>query len=167
MGHPVLRTVAESVSKEEIATLEFQTLVDNMIDTMIDYDGVGLAGPQVHVPRRVCVVRVDGDDDDTCEALVLINPVVTPTGDRQETDWEGCLSISNIRGLVPRWHHISVAGLDAHGDAISFEIDGFTARIIQHEVDHLDGVLFLDRMPNMQSLAFGEEFFRYREDEEC
>jgi len=167
MGHPVLRAQAEEVSSEEIRGTEFQNLVNSMIDTMIDYDGVGLAGPQVHVSRRVCVVRVDGEDDETCEVLVLINPTVTPVGDRQETDWEGCLSIPDIRGQVPRWHRVSVSGLDAQGDAIAFEIEGFTARVIQHEVDHLDGILFLDRMADMGSLAFREEFFRYRDDEEC
>lgn len=166
MGHPVLRQAAEQVAPEMIDMPEIQSLIDNMIETMDEYDGVGLAAPQVHVALRMAVVRVDREDETPPEALVLINPELQPVGQARETDWEGCLSIPDIRGRVPRWHRISVRALSPEGEPLAFEAEGFVARVIQHEVDHLDGILFLDRMEDLSSLSFKEEYFRFREDGE-
>lgn len=166
MGHPMLRQVAEHVAAEQIASPEIQALIDDMIDTMDDYDGVGLAAPQVHISLRIAVVRINGEEGGVPEALVLINPELRPIGDVRESDWEGCLSIPDIRGFVPRWHRVEVRALNADGEPIVFEAEGFVARVIQHESDHLDGILYLDRMDDLQSLSFKEELARYREDAE-
>ena len=164
MGNPVLRQVADAVAPEEIQDPGFQDFIDDMVETMFEYDGVGLAAPQVHESTRVIVIRKSrGDDEEEGgpPALVLANPELEEIGDSREVDWEGCLSIPEIRGRVPRPAHIGVKALDRNGRAISFEAQGYPGRVIQHEVDHLDGVLFLDRMDDMASLTFLEEFRRY------
>ena len=163
MGHPVLRERARPLEVDEISTPRIQRLIDDMFNTMHDSPGIGLAGPQVHESIRLFVAGVDDDDDDegTMAPVVIINPEITQVGSATEEDWEGCLSIPEIRGRVPRAADIRVRALDRHGKQISMTATGFPARVIQHETDHLDGVLFFDRMESFRSLTFLEEYSRY------
>ena len=165
MGHPVLRQEAAPVEEEAIGSQDVQRLIADMVDTMREYHGVGLAAPQVHVSLQIAVIGApddrEDDDDPGSEARVLVNPEIRPIGRRKAADWEGCLSIPDIRGRVPRWERISVRALGADGKPLSLEAEGFPARVIQHEVDHLNGVLFLDRMRNLEPLSFVEEYVRY------
>src|SRR5512139_383011 len=168
MGHPVLRKKVRPVSPAEIAAPPVQRLIDDMTQTMLEYNGVGLAAPQVHEELRLFVAQVirdqDNEEDDETrkpEILALINPEIKPVSRHVEEDWEGCLSIPDLRGLVPRYRDISVKAYDRTGRQIELQASGFMARVIQHEADHLDGVLFLDRMKSMESLSFMEEFAKY------
>ncbi len=160
MGHPVLRTRARLLEHDEIGTPRIQQLIDDMFETMNDSQGIGLAGPQVHESIRLFVAGVD-DEDGTMPPVVMINPTITPLGADVEEDWEGCLSIPDIRGRVSRSTNIRIRALDRHGRPISMTADGFPARVIQHETDHLDGVLFFDRMTSFESLTFLDEYSRY------
>jgi len=160
MGHPVLRARAAAVDTTEIRTAPFQKLVDDMIETMQEYSGIGLAGPQVHEGVRLFVAGIE-EDDRKLRVVPFINPEITPVGDVVEDDWEGCLSIPDIRGLVPRHRDIVVRALDRRGRPFELPLRGFAARVVQHETDHLDGVLFLDRMKSFESLTFLEEYSRY------
>ena len=169
MGHPVLRDKARAVDKTELKSPTLQHFIDSMIDTMHEYTGVGLAAPQVHESLRVFVAMVDSAGDGDGEAVVFVNPEITIKGDLTVEGWEGCLSIPDIRGRVPRAQHIVVAALDRHGKRFELELKDFPARVVQHENDHLDGVLFFDRMTTFESLTYLDEFSRYharREDDE-
>ena len=171
IGHPVVRTPAKRIAAERIGNPEFQRLIDDMIETMHEYDGVGLAAPQVHVGLRLAVLHVPASDERAREAVpltVLINPKLTPLGKQRAAGWEGCLSIPGLRGLVPRWKRLKLEALDRHGRPYVTEAANFHARVIQHECDHLDGGVYLDRMDGMKTLCFQEEFERYapRQDEE-
>jgi peptide deformylase len=168
MGHPVLRKKVMAVAPAEITSDRFQRLIDDMVHTMLEYNGAGLAAPQVHEEARLFVAQVIGDHDEEegeepkkPEVLALINPEITPASRQIVEDWEGCLSIPDLRGLVPRHRDIKVRAYDRTGRRIELEVSGFMARVIQHETDHLDGVLFLDRMKSMESLSFIEEYARY------
>ena len=164
IGHPVVRSAARDVPPEVLASPEFQHLVDDMVDTMHEYDGVGLAGPQVHVGLRVAVLEVPASDERARAAVpltVLVNPVVTPIGEEKEHAWEGCLSIPELRGVVPRWKRLRLEALDRQGQPYTVEAEGFFARVIQHECDHLEGSVYLDRMEGMRSLSFLREFERF------
>ena len=160
MGHPVLRRRARPLEPGEIGTPRIQRLIDDMFETMHDNQGIGLAGPQVHESIRLFVAGVE-DEDRMMPPVVMINPAVTPIGADVEEDWEGCLSIPDIRGRVSRVKDIRVRALDRHGKPISMTVDGFPARVIQHETDHLDGVLFFDRMTSFETLTFLDEYSRY------
>ncbi len=166
MGHPVLRKVGRPLDKGDIKRPDFQRLVDDMIETMIEYHGVGLAAPQVHEEVRLLVAFIDPDPD--AAPVALINPEITPAADEIELGWEGCLSIPDIRGQVPRHAEITVQALDRQGRRIELSASGFPARVIQHETDHLDGILFCDRMKSFESLTFMDEYARYwaKDDEE-
>jgi peptide deformylase len=169
MGHPVLRQMTRPVDKHEIRTPEFQKLIDDMIETMEEYAGIGLAAPQVHETRRVFVAVLDAEGRGQGEPIALINPEITALSTDLDEGWEGCLSIPDIRGRVPRSPHIKVSALNREGKRIEIEARDFPARVIQHETDHLDGVLFFDRMRSFESLAFLEEYSRYhvrRDDED-
>ena len=165
MGHPVLRARAREVERGELKQAATQKLIDDMIDTMHEYHGVGLAGPQVHESVRIFVAAIAPEADDPLsvedEPMVFINPIITPVGDEVVEDWEGCLSIPDIRGRVPRPRAIRVTAMDRHGGKIDVTSHDFPARVIQHETDHLDGVLFFDRMRSFETLAFLEEYARY------
>ena len=161
MGHPVLRTRGRALEKGDIRDPLFQKLIDDMIETMHEYNGVGLAGPQVHESVRMFVALLDEDPDSKTEASVIVNPEITPLSDVREDGWEGCLSIPDIRGMVPRFTDISVKALDRDGRNIELRLKNFTARVVQHETDHLDGVLFFDRMTSMDSLTYLEEYSRF------
>ena len=160
MGHPVLRTRARLLEHDEIGTPRIQQLIDDMFETMNDSQGIGLAGPQVHESIRLFVAGVE-EEDSTMPPVVMINPAITPLGSDVEEDWEGCLSIPDIRGRVSRPTNIRIRALDRHGKPISMTADGFPARVIQHETDHLDGVLFFDRMTSFETLTFLDEYSRF------
>jgi peptide deformylase len=168
MGHPVLRQKARHIDKQELKDPRMQKLIDDMIDTMHEYSGIGLAAPQIHEGLRLFVAHLDPDGRAESEATAIINPQISIVGDKTVEGWEGCLSIPDIRGLVPRAFHINVVGLDRQGKRIDFEAKDFPARVVQHETDHLDGVLFFDRMRSFESLTYMEEFSRYhaRHDED-
>jgi peptide deformylase len=161
MGHPVLRERAKPLGKSDLRDPLVQKLFDDMIDTMHEYSGVGLAAPQVHESLRVFVALLDGDPSAASEAMVVVNPEIAPLSSTKEDAWEGCLSIPDIRGMVPRFVHIAVSGLDRQGRPLELELKDFAARVAQHETDHLDGVLFFDRMESLQSLAYLDEYQRY------
>ena len=165
MGHPVLRRRARELDRVELKHPAIQKLIDDMIDTMHEYHGVGLAGPQIHEGLRIFVAAITPDNEEPLspsdEPMVFVNPQITPVGNEIVEDWEGCLSIPEIRGLVPRARPIKVTALDRHGGRIDVTSRDFPARVIQHETDHLDGVLFLDRMRTFESLTFIEEYSRY------
>ena len=168
MGHPVLRAKARPVEAAEIRSAGIQQLIDDMFETMAEYQGVGLAAPQVHASVRLFVAGFpaadrdeDDDDEPTVPEMALINPEITVVGRETAEDWEGCLSIPDIRGRVPRARQIVVRAYDRHGKRVEIRASGFTARVIQHETDHLDGVLFFDRMKSFETLTFLDEFGRY------
>ncbi len=160
MGHPVLRERARPLDEAEITTPRIQRLIDDMFETMHDSQGIGLAGPQVHESIRLFVAGVD-DDDEAMSPVVIINPEVSQIGTAVEEDWEGCLSIPDIRGRVSRAVDIRIRALDRYGKPVAMTANGFPARVIQHETDHLDGVLFFDRMTSFESLSFLEEYSRF------
>jgi peptide deformylase len=172
MGHPVLRAKARAVHPSEIRSSAVQQLIDDMFETMKEYQGVGLAAPQVHEGLRIFVAgfppRVDADEDDEANEdgedvplMAVINPEIEVVSRDVVDDWEGCLSIPDIRGKVPRARQIRLRAFDRSGKKMELPASGFTARVIQHETDHLDGVLFFDRMKSFQSLTFLDEFGRY------
>jgi peptide deformylase len=179
MGHPVLRAKARPLHPSEIRTPTIQQLIDDMFDTMHEYQGIGLAAPQVHEGLRLFVAgfapdagEEDGDEDEDEDLdderdehdvprMVLINPEITIAGREMAEDWEGCLSIPDIRGRVPRARRITVTAYNRQGKKFEMEASGFTARVIQHETDHLDGILFFDRMKSFGSLTFLDEFGRF------
>ncbi len=162
MGHPVLSRVADPV--EDPTSAETKALVRDMIETMEDAPGTGLAAPQVHVSKRVVVFFVsparserEGGDGEGVPLTVLINPKVEPLGERTETGWEACLSVPELMGDVPRHWAIRYSGLDLGGAEIVREAEGFHARVVQHECDHLDGILYPQRMSDLSRLVFASE----------
>jgi peptide deformylase len=174
MGHPVLRAKARPLSATDIRSPRIQQLIDDMFETMREYQGIGLAAPQVHASVRLFVAGLpprnnrdldqeDDDDEDrqSVPLMALINPEITPVGRESVEDWEGCLSIPDIRGRVPRAREIVVRAYDRTGKRTEMRVSGFTARVIQHETDHLDGILFFDRMASFESLTFLDEFGRF------
>jgi peptide deformylase len=169
MGHPVLRQKARPLDKHELRRPAVQQLIDDMLDTMREYSGVGLAAPQVHESVRLFVAHLDPEGRGDASPVVLINPEIERVGEEIVEGWEGCLSIPEIRGRVPRALAIKVHALDRHGKRLEIAAREFPARVIQHETDHLDGVLFFDRMRSFESLTYLEEFSRYharRDDDE-
>ena len=165
LGHPVLREPSHSVPAERIATPEFQRFIDDMIETMREYDGVGLAAPQVHVPWRVATIEVAGNPRypgaPQVPLTVLVNPEIQAVDEAKVVDWEGCLSVPGLRGKVPRRRLLDVVALDREGTPITWRAEGFAARVVQHEVDHLDGRLYLDRMEDLLTLTHLHEFARF------
>jgi len=160
LGHPVLRMESKRVSPETLASPLIQTLIDNMMETMVEYFGVGLAAPQVHESLAIAVIESHGARGDI-PMTVIVNPEVTVLDEALIEDWEGCLSIPDFRGRVPRWRKLRVDALDRKGRKIQITAEGFSARVIQHEFDHLMGGVYLDRMPNLKTLSHLAEFQRY------
>jgi peptide deformylase len=152
MGHPILLRDAEPVA--DPTHPEIQRLIADMAETMRDATGIGLAAPQVHVPLRLFVWL------DTTGVAALINPVLEPLGEEMEAAWEGCLSIPGLRGSVRRPRRIRFRGLDAHGNPVSGEAAGMAARVMLHETDHLDGILYPSRMHDLSLFGFTEELAR-------
>lgn len=157
MGHPVLR--APSAPVADPTAPEIQQLIEDMLDTMEDADGAGLAAPQVHVPLRVVIFHVPRrrDAENEQPLTVLINPIVEPLTDDQEDGWEGCLSVPGMMGVVPRYTRVRYRGVGPDGAAIDRIAEGFHARVAQHECDHLDGILYPQRMTDMSRFGFVEE----------
>jgi peptide deformylase len=166
MGHPVLRKKAKEIKKSEIQSEAIQRLIDDMIETMHEYDGVGLAAPQVHEALRICVIEFDLENERYKDAgkqslIACINPKITVLEKSTKGFWEGCLSVPGIRGWVERPQKIKVEYLDRKGKEVEKIADGFLATVFQHEFDHLDGTLFVDKVSDRSKLAFTEEYVRY------
>ncbi|MFQ5851124.1 MAG: peptide deformylase [Candidatus Binatia bacterium] len=165
LGHPILRNVAEDVPPDRITSAENQKLIDDMIETMKEYDGVGLAAVQVHESKQIAVLEVVNNprypQKPKVPLSVLVNPKITPLSEEIEEDWEGCLSIVELRGIVPRYQTIRVLARDREGRELDFVASGFHARVIQHECDHLQGKVFLDRMRDLSTLTYLQEYARY------
>ena len=158
MGDPRLLEV--SAALEVIDAQALQPLLSDMWDTMAAENGAGLAAPQIGVMQRVVIFGYDDNprypDAPAIPETVLINPVITPMSDRRDSDWEGCLSVPGMRGVVPRFEEIRYQGFDQHGQAIDREVTGFHARVVQHECDHLDGILYPQRIEDMSKFGFLE-----------
>ena len=161
MGHPVLRRRARPLDKAALENPLLQKLIDDMIETMHEYHGVGLAAPQIHEGVRLFVGLLEEDPGPESDAIAIINPEIVPQGPETQDGWEGCLSIPDIRGMVPRSTDIIVNALDRDGKAMQLRLKNFAARVAQHETDHLDGILFFDRMKSMESLTYLDEYSRY------
>jgi peptide deformylase len=174
MGNPALRSPAQTV--EDAAHPAIRALVSDMVETMLDAGGVGLAAPQVHVPLRIVIFHLpaartgaqngaeaegDGEDEDAGALHVFINPVITPIGDEQSLDWEGCLSVPGMRGVVPRFNRVRYEATGLDGNPIEGEAEGFHARVIQHECDHLDGMLYPMRVRDLSLFGFNAEWDRH------
>jgi peptide deformylase len=166
MGHPVLRERARPVEPAELKHPLLQKLIDDMIETMHEYHGVGLAAPQVHEDLRIFVGLLEEDPGPKSDATVVINPQIVPSNQTTAEGWEGCLSVPDIRGMVPRFTEITVRALDRKGKVVEIPLKDFAARVAQHETDHLDGVLFFDRMTSLQTLTYMDEYSRYHTKDE-
>lgn len=155
-GHPVLRMKADAVT---LFDPDLGDLVDNMVAVMRRERGVGLAAPQLGISRRVIVMEVaepverEGETVAALPLTVLVNPDITPIGAEEVGGWEGCLSIPGYRGYVTRWRQLHFTALDIHGKPVEGDVSGFVARIIQHEVDHLNGILYTDRTAQMEAFV--------------
>ncbi|PYS11709.1 MAG: peptide deformylase [Acidobacteria bacterium] len=160
LGHPVLRMESQRVTKEALSSPAIQTLIDNMLETMVDYSGVGLAAPQVHHSLAIAVIESHGPRGDI-PLTVLVNPEIRVLDEELLEDWEGCLSIPELRGRVPRWRKLRVDGLDRHANRLEWTAEGFAARVVQHEFDHLMGKVYVDRMRDLKTLTHLSEFQRY------
>lgn len=165
LGNPVLRTKAEPVPRDLIHSEEIQSLIDNMIETMREYNGAGLAAPQVHESVQIIVLEVEKNprykDESDVPLTIIINPKIVSFSEEMEEGWEGCLSLNDLWGLVNRAVKITVTGFDRNADPIKIEAEGFFARALQHEIDHLHAKVFIDRMTDLTSLSFGKEYQRY------
>ena len=161
MGHPLLRQVAEPVA--HFGTDQLRELVRDMEDTMRSLDGAGIAAPQIGVSRRVVIFEVTANprypQAEAVPYTVLVNPTLEPLGSEQEDGWEGCLSVPGLRGLVPRYRRLRYRGYDLDGRPIDRTVSGFHARVVQHEVDHLDGILYPMRIADLRNLGFEDLLF--------
>jgi peptide deformylase len=165
LGHPVLRQPADPVPVEDIRTPEVQRLIDDMVETMREYNGAGLAANQVHTLKQICVIEVKDNprypEAESIPLTVLINPVVTPLSTEMEDGWEGCLSVPDMRGVVPRHTSVRLEAYDREGNRVDVVAKEFLARVIQHETDHLRGVVYLDRMNDFSTLTHLAEWNKY------
>jgi len=165
LGNPILRKVAESVAPSECETPQFQRFLDDMVETMRTLDGVGLAAPQVFSSKQVIVIEVQANprypNTPDFSLLVLLNPTFTFMSDEKQEGWEGCLSLDNLRGKVTRSLRVSVKGADRHMRPLELDAEGFLAVVLQHEIDHLNGRIFIDRMTDFTTLTHLPEFEQY------
>jgi peptide deformylase len=161
MGDPRLLRVAEPVSRFD--TPELRQLLADMFDTMRAADGAGLAAPQIGVGLRVVVFGFESNDRypdaPAVPETILINPVIEPLDNSVQDGWEGCLSVPGLRGLVPRFERVRYRGFDERGVALQREVDGFHARVVQHECDHLDGILYPMRVRDLRAFGFADVLF--------
>ena len=159
MGDPILLTRASEIT--EFDTPELHQLIEDMIDTMAAEEGAGLAAPQLGYSQRLVVFGFEDNarypDADSVPRTVLLNPVITPLDDIVEEGWEGCLSVPGLRGLVPRYCNIEYSGFDPSGTPIKVKASGFHARVVQHECDHLDGILYPQRMTDLTHFGYIDE----------
>lgn len=166
LGHPAIRVPSEAIPAAAVKSRDFQRFLDDMTDTMREYEGVGLAANQVHEGLKAAVIEVREDASATRKTpavplTFLVNPEIVERSEEMEDGWEGCLSVPGLRGLVPRHLSVRVKALSREGEALDFRAEGFYARIIQHECDHLGGKVYLDRMDGLRTLCFTDEFERY------
>ncbi len=168
LGHPVLREVARPVTADELRTPAVQGFIDDLIATMRDASGAGIAATQVYEKLRIFAVEVRDNPrypyKPKYPLTLVVNPEVTPLSDTTFSNFEGCLSIPNLRGRVPRFAEVKVSGLDRNGEQLDFEIRGVTAGTFQHELDHLNGVLFVDRVVDTKSLCTWDHFERFEKE---
>jgi peptide deformylase len=164
LGNPILRQISKQVDLKELADQqgELQGFIDDMIDTMREEDGVGLAAPQVNRSQQIVVLEYENNerypDESSIPLTVLVNPVLSDYGEEKVLGWESCLSLVDFRGLVPRSISVTLKAYDRDGDRIEKRATGFEAVVLQHEIDHLNGKVFLDRMEDLTKLAYQEEF---------
>ncbi len=166
MGHPLLREIAHPLAPDEIGSEQIQALIAVMADTLHDYGGIGPAAPQIGEPLRLAVVELPGEGTrygelEPVPLTVFINPVMDVIAPATAGYWEGCLSVPGLRGFVERSQHVRVRYTSERGEACELELQGFSATVFQHEFDHLDGKLFLDRITDTRLLAFEAEYERY------
>ena len=165
LGHPVLREVARKLTREELASPRVQTFIDDLVETMHDANGAGLAANQVYEPIRICAIEVRNNPrypyKPNFPLTILVNPEVVPTTDDTFMNYEGCLSVPNLRGEVRRFTGVKVRAWDRHGQDVELDVKGLTAGTFQHEVDHLDGKVFLDRVEDTRTLATWADFERH------
>lgn len=165
LGHPILRQEARPVPPERIRSPEIQRFIDDMVETMREYDGAGLAANQVHTLLQIAVIEVEGNprypEAADIPLTVLVNPVVTPLGEEMAHGWEGCLSVPDMRGMVPRYTEVRLQAYDRDGQGTDLVAKDFFARVIQHETDHLNGIVYPDRMRDLSTLSFIAEWNKY------
>jgi peptide deformylase len=165
LGHPVLRQKANPVPVDDIASDRVQRLIDDMVETMREYDGAGLAANQVHTLLQIAVIEVETNprypDAPPIPLTVLVNPEVTPATEEREDGWEGCLSVPDMRGVVPRYTAVRLECYDRQANRVSLVAKDFFARVIQHETDHLNGIVYLDRMRDLRSLSHIAEWNKH------
>ena len=165
IGHPILRQPTRILTREELLSEEIQSFLDDLVETMREASGAGLAANQVYQSLRICAVEVRNNSRypyrPNIPLTILVNPVLTPAGDETFINYEGCLSVPNLRGQVRRHCEVHVDALDREGNSISTVVKGMTAATYQHEVDHLDGRIFLDRVEDPNSVVTLENFQRY------
>ncbi|WP_394828374.1 peptide deformylase [Pendulispora albinea] len=165
IGHPVLREVARKLTREELASPKVQSLIDDLIETMRDANGAGIAANQIFEPVQLCVIHVQNNPrypyKPNYPLTILANPEVTPLTDETFDNYEGCLSVPNLRGQVARFTHVRVRAWNRAGDDLEFEVKGLTSGTFQHEVDHLQGKLFVDRVTDTRTLATWSDFERF------
>jgi peptide deformylase len=163
LGQPVLRKALRELTPKETQDPAVQRLIDEMVVTMIEYIGVGIAANQVGEDLSLFVMGLaEGSSrhEEGIELTVVFNPKIKPLGPADALDWEGCLSVPGLRGKVPRYHALELSGLDRKGKAFTKTYEGFPARVVQHETDHLNGKVYLDRMPDLTTLAYVDEHVR-------
>lgn len=164
MGHPVLREKCKPIEPAQISGPEVQRLIRDMLETMVEYNGVGLAAPQVYTPVRLVIAGGEVDEAGRPRLRVLINPVITVLDENyREGMYEGCLSVPGLRGYVERPAHIRLQALDEKGLRIDIELKGYPAIVMQHECDHLDGVLYIDRIEDHTKLGYEDEVQRHHD----
>ncbi len=164
LGHPVL--LKKTTKINEFSTASLKKIIYDMSETMIDYNGIGLAAPQVHLSKSIIIFRnPDIEDTEKIQITPLINPVFSPIGNEQDDEWEGCLSIPGMQGLVRRYKKISYFGYDLDGNKIENQAEGLHARVIQHEIDHLDGILYTSRLSDNKAFGFEKEIIEYWKNE--
>jgi len=166
MGHPTLRKVAKKLSKQEIQSPETTLLIQNLFDTMMEQKGIGIAAPQINVSKAVAIIQIEPDTgryapEEHVPMVVFINPEIKIINKKKAGFWEGCLSVPGLRGYVERPQHILVTYLDQEGERCEIEAEGFTATVIQHELDHLFGRLYVDRIQDRKKLVYEEEYLQF------
>lgn len=165
IGHPVLRQIARELTRDELLSSDMQRFIDDLVETMRDANGAGLAANQVYEPVRICAIEIKNNPrypyKPNYPLTILVNPIVTPTTDETFMSYEGCLSVPNLRGEVRRFTAVRVRAWDRHGKDLDFEVKGLTAGTFQHEVDHLDGKVFLDRVEDTKTLTTWADFERF------
>ena len=164
IGHPVLLKKSNEIKDFGSDTLK--KIIYDMSETMIDYSGIGLAAPQVHMSKRIIIFRnPDVEEKEKIQITPLINPKYEPVSEEKDDDWEGCLSIPGMQGLVSRYKKITYTGYDLNGDTIKNTAEGLHARVVQHEIDHLDGILYTERLTNKKAFGFEKEIIEFWKNE--